>query len=342
MVVKRLELCHYQSMEQIVTQTEVIERNFKPPTTIAEHLRIVKEKENNARIYDDCKFCHALDEEQSYLFWFDCLNAAMRLYKIHKNILKKTELTHYMERTEMRRRSLEERFKLLSLPSKLQSERDFFELELSRTKKEFEISKNDFYQKSNNMTERIKQLETANQQLGLQIAELEVELGLTKDENVELTNQKGLLNEQLETRQALVEAKEESIRHLEEQVTTLTSTCDQMEENNNSNISRCRELQDQMARLIEQQNAMDPEMLALQQAMQGSDINQSRTSQSEVASINQLDCRICFESGNEKVCLPCGHLLCQSCSEQTINQRHQCPFCRNRVSRAEVYKIFDA
>ena len=60
----------------------------KPPTTIAEHLRIVKEKENNARIYDDCKFCHALDEEQSYLFWFDCLNAAMRLYKIHKNILK--------------------------------------------------------------------------------------------------------------------------------------------------------------------------------------------------------------------------------------------------------------
>ena len=133
----------------------------------------------------------------------------------------------------MRRRSLEERFKLLSLPSKLQSERDFFELELSRTKKEFEISKNDFYQKSNNMTERIKQLETANQQLGLQIAELEVELGLTKDENVELTNQKGLLNEQLETRQALVEAKEESIRHLEEQVTTLTSTCDQMEENNN-------------------------------------------------------------------------------------------------------------
>ena len=71
-----------------------------------------------------------------------------------------------------------------------------------------------------------------------------------------------------------------------------------------SNISRCRELQDQMARLIEQQNAMDPEMLALQQAMQGSDINQSRTSQSEVASINQLDCRICFESGNEKVCLP--------------------------------------
>ena len=83
------------------------------------------------------------------------------------------------------------------------------------------------------MTERIKQLETANQQLGLQIAELEVELGLTKDENIELTNQNGLLTEQLETRQALVEAKEESIRHLEEQVTTLTSTCDQMEENNN-------------------------------------------------------------------------------------------------------------
>lgn len=71
-----------------------------------------------------------------------------------------------------------------------------------------------------------------------------------------------------------------------------------------SNISRCRELQDQMARLIEQQNTIDPEMVALQQAMQGSDINQSRTSQSEVASISQLDCRICFENDNEKVCLP--------------------------------------
>ena len=134
------------------------------------------------------------------------------------NHRKKTELTDYMDRTEKRRRSLEARFNLLSLPSRLQSERDFFELELSRTKKESEISKNDFSQKSNNMTERIKQLELANQQLGLQITELEVELGLTKDENVELTNQKRLLNEQLETRQALVEAKEESIRHLEEQV----------------------------------------------------------------------------------------------------------------------------
>ena len=150
-----------------------------------------------------------------------------------ENHKKKTELTDYMDRTESRRRSLETRFDLLSLPSRLQSERDFFELELSRTKKEFEISKSDFSRKSNNMAERIRQLETANQQLGLQVAELEVELGLTKDENVDLTNQKDLLNEQLETRQALVHAKEESIRHLEEQVTTLTSTCDQMEENNN-------------------------------------------------------------------------------------------------------------
>ena len=83
------------------------------------------------------------------------------------------------------------------------------------------------------MTERIRQLETANQQLGVLVAELEVELGLTKDENAELTNQKDLFNEQLETRQALVQGKEESIRHLEEQVTTFTSTCDQMEENNN-------------------------------------------------------------------------------------------------------------
>jgi len=214
-----------------------------------------------------------------------------------------------MDRTESRRRSLETRFNLLSLPSRLQSERDFFELELSRTKKEFEIAKSDFSRKSNNLTERIRQLETANQQLGLQVAELEVELGLTKDENAELTNQKDLLNEQLETRQALVQAKDESIQHLEEQVTTLTSACDQMEENNNSNISRCRELQDQMARLIEQQNTIDPEMVALQQAMQGSDINQSRTSQSEVSSISQLDCRICFESDNEKVCLPVSYEL---------------------------------
>ena len=76
-----------------------------------------------------------------------------------------------------------------------------------------------------------------------------------------------------------------------------------------SNISRCRELQDQMARLIEQQNTIDPEMVALQQAMQGSDINQSRTSQSEVSSISQLDCRICFESDNEKVCLPVSYEL---------------------------------
>ena len=64
-----------------------------------------------------------------------------------------------------------------------------------------------------------------------------------------------------------------------------------------------------MARLIEQQNTMDPEMIALQQAMQGSDINQSRTSQSEVSSISQLDCRICFESDNEKVCLPVSYEL---------------------------------
>ena len=85
-----------------------------------------------------------------------------------------------------------------------------------------------------------------------------------------------------------------------------------------SNISRCRELQDQMARLIEQQNTLDPEMVALQQAMQGSDINQSRTSQSEVASISQLDCRICFENDNEKVCLPVSYKF-----SKTVNFVHQ-------------------
>ena len=82
----------------------------KAPTTIAEHLRVVKEKEKNARIYDDCKFCHALDEEQSYLFWFDCLNAAMSLYKIHKNILKVTVIFNdYHQRTVYSIRSVRTR-----------------------------------------------------------------------------------------------------------------------------------------------------------------------------------------------------------------------------------------
>ena len=47
MVVKRLELCHYQSMEQIVTQTEVIERNFKENI-----LKIVKTRFIWNHLYD--------------------------------------------------------------------------------------------------------------------------------------------------------------------------------------------------------------------------------------------------------------------------------------------------
>lgn len=58
-----------------------------------------------------------------------------------------------------------------------------------------------------------------NQQLGRQVSELEVELGITKDENNELTNQRDSSNKQLEMRQA----KDESIKDLEEQVTTLTN-----------------------------------------------------------------------------------------------------------------------
>ena len=69
------------------------------------------------------------------------------------------------------------------------------------------------------MNENIRRLEIANQQLGRQVSDLEVELDLMKDENNELTNQRDSSNKQLEIRQA----KTERIQDLENQVTTLAN-----------------------------------------------------------------------------------------------------------------------
>ena len=99
----------------------------------------MKEKEKNARIYDDCNFCHALDEEQSYLFWFDCLNTGMQLHQKYKNVIKKEELIEAMTTTENRKKSLKFRFERKYLPDQLQTEIGFLENELAKNKKESEI-----------------------------------------------------------------------------------------------------------------------------------------------------------------------------------------------------------
>lgn len=39
-------------------------------------------------------------------------------------------------------------------------------------------------------------------------------------------------------------------------------------------------------------------------------------------------CAICYDSHSNVACVPCGHVLCRSCSDKHFAEADSCPFCR--------------
>jgi hypothetical protein len=43
--------------------------------------------------------------------------------------------------------------------------------------------------------------------------------------------------------------------------------------------------------------------------------------------VEQNTCKICFTEQCQITLNPCGHLLCEKCSDDFVKQKHKCPFC---------------
>lgn len=335
MVKKVLELCHFLNYQDVLNQTEMIETNFKAPSTPAEFYKLFDRKRNNAKSFDDCNYCHALDEEQSYLFWFDCLNTGMQLHQKYKNVIKKEELIEAMTTTENRKKSLKFRFERKYLPDQLQTEIGFLENELAKNKKESEIKISDLHNK-------IRIIEEKNRNYAFQAT-------TTTDKQNQMEITIASLTQDLSNVNSQIESKIEENNNLKEQLSRveemnesktvenniLKDTLEACETNLERTQERIRVLQENMSEMIERQNnVVDPGIQAIAANLDDIDLDD--------ITVKNLECRICCEKNNDKVCLPCGHILCSSCCQETIRQRCQCPFCRTSVSNGEVYKIYDS
>ena len=156
---KTIEICHFKSFDALLEKADELERYFQPPKKPDEHYKLVFKKKREAQVsdelhvkldlnrvlkfFDNCQHCHATDDEQAYLYWFDTLNCAMALNKKHKNMVKRDDLIEWMGIVEQKKERLKARFELKSLPERFESQRDYYDIELARTRKESKIKIDD-------------------------------------------------------------------------------------------------------------------------------------------------------------------------------------------------------
>lgn len=51
--------------------------------------------------------------------------------------------------------------------------------------------------------------------------------------------------------------------------------------------------------------------------------------------LQTLDCPICMCRLNEPTITKCGHTFCKSCIAETVNLKHQCALCNNKIDSFE-------
>ena len=60
--------------------------------------------------------------------------------------------------------------------------------------------------------------------------------------------------------------------------------------------------------------------------------NSSTSHSQQMKTIDRpIDCRICMETALSMAFIPCGHTLCNNCSEMILKD-HVCCFCKQRIS----------
>jgi len=86
------------------------------------------------------------------------------------------------------------------------------------------------------------------------------------------------------------------------------------------------------------QTLIDNEMVFEHNQQQKLNVDESQQPNSSTSHSQQMktidrsiDCRICMETALSMAFIPCGHTLCNNCSEMILKD-HVCCFCKQRIS----------
>merc|ERR1711935_746269 len=156
---KTIEICHFKSFDRLLEKADELERYFQPPTKPDEHYKLVFKKKSHAQFFDHCQHCQASDDEQAYLYWYDTLNCAMELNSKHANMIKREDLIAWMGIVEQKKERLKARYELKSLPERFESQRDYYDIELARARKESKIALEDLERKVHVLNQKISELD---------------------------------------------------------------------------------------------------------------------------------------------------------------------------------------
>lgn len=58
-----------------------------------------------------------------------------------------------------------------------------------------------------------------------------------------------------------------------------------------------------------------------------------------IAYDEDTNCIICFDSVTDPVLTPCGHIYCNICITTSLNYKSECPMCKNKLEKGQLYKI---
>ena len=270
----------------------------------------------------------------------------MELNSKHANMIKREDLIAWMGIVEQKKERLKARYELKSLPERFESQRDYYDIELARARKESKIALEDLERKVHVLNQKISELDVANVNVRGENSLIKIEMEKTGATITSLTNQNAVLEEARQLMQTEYEGLNDQLA---------TTQRDLYAKNDELACARERvhELQQNLTSLIERASDNLSDLPDTVETSSNSQIDLNATVD---ATVESLECRICCERDKPKSCLPvsfskfthsqlqsqCGHILCASCAEQTIRQSCHCPFCRRRVSLGEMVTIFDS
>ena len=171
---------------------------------------------------------------------------------------------------------------------RFESQRDYYEMEIARLKKESQISVGDLEQKCTVLNQKINELNLAKNSIDESLAMNTIELQEAKMTITSLTNQISVLERANEMAQSEVSLFSEQISSLETNVDEKTQELEQAK-------TKIRDLQQNIVQLIERSSEVS-DAGTLPQIGQ-LELDNDMT-------VDSLECKICCERNKQKSCLP--------------------------------------
>ena len=169
---------------------------------------------------------------------------------------------------------------------RFESQRDYYEMEIARLKKESQISVGDLEQKCTVLNQKINELNLAKNSIDESLAMNTIELQEAKMTITSLTNQISVLERANEMAQSEVSLFSEQISSLETNVDEKTQELEQAK-------TKIRDLQQNIVQLIERSSEVPVTLPQIGQLELDNDV-----------SVDSLECKICCERNKQKSCLP--------------------------------------